>query len=143
MWERKWARLMVPKAAALNARLKLGFHPEGGRDQLVVLSELGCGQVCVTQCGPRLNLEVAWSWGACKQGSPCNYQGSTDEGSGKMVAFLWACWGRVLLGLSLGLPGNPQSPGVWRRELCSGAGSCVLSGAGAGVHSPDSGCQKC
>lgn len=29
---------MVPKAEALNARLKLGFHPEGDRDQLVVLS---------------------------------------------------------------------------------------------------------
>lgn len=64
MWERRWTRLMVPKAEALNGRLKLGFHPEGGRDQLLVLSEPGCGQVCVPQCGPRLNLEVDWGWGA-------------------------------------------------------------------------------
>lgn len=61
----------------LKARLKLGFHPEGAEGQLLVLSDLGCCQACVSQRWLWQNLEVGWGQGACKQGSPCDYQGST------------------------------------------------------------------
>lgn len=40
---------MVLKGEALNARLKWEFCPEGSGGQLLVLSEPGCGQVCVPQ----------------------------------------------------------------------------------------------
>lgn len=49
MWEKMWARKRVSEWDTLKARLKLEFHPEGAKRQLLVLSELGCGQACVPQ----------------------------------------------------------------------------------------------
>lgn len=63
---------MVLEGETLHARLKLGFHPKGSRDQPLVFSELGCGRVC----SARVALAELRKWmesGAWRQGSPCDY----------------------------------------------------------------------